>query len=65
MHDACGSDDLVGRVAPEVEAHGGLGDFKVDGPNMQTSQHTLNTVVVEVQVQPTELDELGNLPQAR
>ena len=63
MHDACGSNDLVCRVAPEVKAGGGSGDFEVDRPDMQTGQHTPDLAVVEVHVQSAKLDELGEFPQ--
>ena len=57
------ADDLVRRVALEVEAGGGPRDGEIEGPDMHAAQHAGNVAVVEVYAQSAELGELGELPQ--
>ena len=63
MHDARGGNDLVRRIAGEVQAGRGTCDGEVDRPNMQTTQDAHHFPVVQVHTQPTELNELRQLPQ--
>ena len=62
MHDAGRGDYLIGRIAPEVQAHRGPGDVEVNGSDVQTIQSARDLAVVEIHLHPPELDELGEFP---
>lgn len=63
MHDARCGDELIGRVAPEVEAGRSDRHREVDGPYVQPGQNARDLPVLEIHPDAVELHQLRHLPR--
>lgn len=63
MDKARRSDDLIGRIAAEIEAPQGPDDLQRQGPDVDVRQEPVELGVVQVQLDAPELDEPGKLPE--
>jgi len=63
MYDARGADQLIGRVAPDVELRTRARYFTGYGPDVYPSERTDDCGIVQVELDSTELGELGDLPE--
>jgi len=65
VHDARGGNDLVGRIASEVETRDGSTDIQREGPGMERCDRSHELRVVEIDVDAPEICQLGYFPRAR
>lgn len=63
MDDTGGGNDLVRGIASEIEPGRGLGNGEINAPDVKAAQYSDHLTVVEVHVEPLELNELGQFPQ--
>ena len=63
MNDAGGGDDLVGRIAAEIERNGRLTDVEAERPDMDTRKRPDKRHVLQVDLDAPQLREFGDLPQ--
>ena len=63
MNHACGRDQLIRRVPPEVKAGGYARDREVERPDPKGREYLSDFPVVEVHVDASVLGQLRELPE--
>ena len=63
MNHARRGDQLVGRIALNVEARAGARDFRSQRPDMDPRKHPNDVGIVEVHGDPPQLSQLRNFPE--
>ena len=63
VHDTGGGNELIRWIALEIEAGGGADNSKIERPYVYTVEDTAYVTVVQVNVYPAEVNQLGQFPQ--
>ena len=63
MHYSGGGNELVGRIAFEVEAGGGSGDREVQRPYVLAGDDALDIAVVQIDVDSPKFSRPGEFPR--
>jgi hypothetical protein len=63
VHDARRGNEFVGRIGTNIQSRAGPRHFPRQRPNVQPREHANDFRIVQIERDPAELGELGDLPQ--
>jgi hypothetical protein len=63
VDDARGGDQLIRRVATNIKLRTGACDFARQRPHVQPGEHSNDFRIVQIDRDPAELGQLGDLPE--
>lgn len=63
MDHAGGGDDLVGRVSLKIQQRNGPHHFQGQRPDVDAGEEPLHIWIMQVQLDPSELLQFGQLPE--